>query len=158
MNEGISVGPSIAVMIAIIVGAAHLLLAFAAGVIAERLYSTVRKIFAKPTPLERLKNALLSFALIRHGRIDSMPAGNYRSYDGTVLPAFSGYSVSNACFSYIQFDHDRIFGPFTSRTMNDKHAAVVRYLDRNLATLEQVLELFDKVEASSASSDPKKTR
>ena len=124
--------------------AAPFLLAFVAGALSHRLYSTIREILAKPTPLERLKNALLAYALIRHGVVDPMAATNYRAYDGTTLPAFSGFDVTNACFSYIQSDHDRLFAPFPSRAMNDKHDAVVRYMDRNLATLDQVVELFEK--------------
>jgi hypothetical protein len=45
---------------------------------------------------------------------------------------------------YIQSDHDRIFGPFPSRIMNDKHDAVVKYLERNMKTKEQVVDLFEK--------------
>jgi hypothetical protein len=44
------------------------------------------------TPVDRLKNALLSFAILQVGDL---------SDDGTKLPMFSGSSLVNACFTYI---------------------------------------------------------
>ena len=118
--------------------------AFVVGAFAQQVFQAVRKVMRRPTPLEMLKNALLSYALLKHGTVDDSPVNNYASFDGSVLPAFSGYSTSNTCFSYIQSDHDRMFGPFPSRIMNDKHAAIVKYLERNLATTEQIVDLFEK--------------
>jgi hypothetical protein len=97
----------------------------------------------RPTPIETLKNALLSYALMKCGKIDDSPIGNYASFDGSILPAFARYSTANACFSYIQSDYDRIFGPFATKVMDDKHKAIVKYLERNLNTEEQVLGFFE---------------
>ena len=113
------------------------------------LVQAVRKVTRRPTPLESLKNALLSYALMKHGAVDDSPINNYGTFDGSVLPAFSGYSTSNACFSYIQSDHSRIFGPFPSKIMNDKHAAIIKYMERNLKTDEQVVDLFEKFSAAA---------
>ena len=104
----------------------------------------LQKIMQRPTPIETLKNALLSYALMKQGKIDDSPINNYASFDGSILPAFSGYSTTNACFSYIQSDYDRIFGPFATKIMDDKHKAIVKYLERNLKTEEQVMEFFEK--------------
>jgi hypothetical protein len=104
----------------------------------------LQKIMQRPMPIETLKNALLSYALMKQGKIDDSPINNYASFDGSILPAFSGYSTTNACFSYIQSDYDRIFGPFATKIMDDKHKAIFKYLERNLKTEEQVLDFFEK--------------
>ena len=124
--------------------AAFVLGAFVLGAFAQLVFQALRKVTRRPTPLETLKNALLSYALMKHGAVDDSPINNYASFDGSTLPAFSGYSTSNACFSYIQSDYDRIFGSFPSKSMNDKHTAIVKYLERNLKTGEQVADLFEK--------------
>lgn len=56
----------------------------------------------KTPSIELLKNALLAHALAmtKQSDIDSVN-NNYALFDGTKLPLFSGYSISNAYFSYI---------------------------------------------------------
>jgi hypothetical protein len=94
-----------------------------------------------PDPIETLKNALLTLALMRargedRGNFDM----NYAKYDGTKLPMFSGCSLANTCFTYIS-DYDT--DPFYSIQMEHKANAVNRYLKRNLSTMDQVGQLFE---------------
>ena len=88
--------------------------------------------------LEILKNALLSFSLMKTcDNIDNSLNLNYASYDGTKLPSFSGYNIENACFSYITKNN------FTN-PMHDKSKAIEKYLSNNLGTNEQVVTFFEK--------------
>ena len=106
-------------------------------------------------PIDRLKNALLSYALMKAKStdVDNIHM-NYSVFDGTTLPSFSGSSVENACFTYIldktSFKND----PFFSHNMLFKILAVEKYLDKNLSTDDQVLDFFsnfiDSTRVSSA--------
>lgn len=83
-------------------------------------------------PLDQLKSALLSYALHQvHG--DNVDDSNmhYASFDGSKLPVLSGYDILNACMSY-----------YNKTTRNEKHNAIVRYLQKNLSTREQVEQFF----------------
>ena len=107
-------------------------------------------IFKKPQPIECLKNALLSYVFMKYGKIDDSPINNYKNFDGSVLPAFSGFDTVNACFSYIQSQHELIFGKFQTQIMQDKNDAILKYIEKNLNTYEKVVELFDKLSGPEA--------
>jgi hypothetical protein len=103
------------------------------------------KLFAKPKPIDYLKNALLSYLLMKCGNIESGPyAMNYKTSDGTMLPAFSGCSIENACFTYIQTTYDQVFGPFPSSIMNNKQVLIAKYIKQNLNTETDIVDIFSK--------------
>ena len=91
---------------------------------------------------EKLKNALLSLALfhVNASNPNYIPSSNddYNSFDGTELPTGAGWNVTNACFTYI------------TNSMNDnscmasKQVAIKKYLNKNLATEEQIIDFFEK--------------
>jgi hypothetical protein len=101
-------------------------------------------LFAKPKPQDLLKNALLSYALMKCGKVDRLPSFNYKKFDGSVLPAFSGCSTSNACFSYIQSFYHCFFDKLSSSVMRDKKEAIDKYIDKNLDTNEKVIDFFEQ--------------
>lgn len=88
--------------------------------------------------IEDLKNALLAYALIINKKKDpNLKLSfniNYAAMDGTELPMFSGYSIRNACFSYLT----------RNGIMYEKEKAIQRYLDKNLGDEEQTFEFFDR--------------
>jgi hypothetical protein len=90
-----------------------------------------------PTSVDRLKNALLSFALMNAGNVDSMPSYNFDTYDGTTLPAFAGYDLPNACFSYL--DIESVGGV---NLLEEKQDVIHKYLQKQLDTDEKVEEFF----------------
>ena len=103
------------------------------------------KLFAKPKPIDYLKNALLSYLLMKCGNIESGPyAMNYKTNDGTMLPAFSGCSIENACFTYIQTTYDQVFGLFPSSVMNNKQILIAKYIKQNLNTETDIVDIFSK--------------
>jgi hypothetical protein len=91
--------------------------------------------------VDLLKNALLSFALkhVCYKDVSHLDM-NYAKYDGKKLPMFSGFSMSNACFSYIV---DSKATAFQIAQMDQKSDAINKYLVRNLSTTDQVEKLFD---------------
>jgi hypothetical protein len=102
------------------------------------------KMLTCDTALDKLKNALLTLALMTVSKKDVSPFDfDYQSYDGTHLPAVSGCSVGNRYFSYIinklVFRVDNVM--YSDRMM-DKLVAIDRYLDKNLGTSGQVMEFF----------------
>ena len=94
------------------------------------------------TPLERLKNGLVSYALLKCRPEDRDDFNmNYASFDGTRLPMFSGYDTVNATYTYI------------SPLMPVKTAAIERYLRKNFDTDEKTegfLRKFDEVMTKNA--------
>jgi len=103
-------------------------------------------LFAKPKPIDYLKNALLSYLLMKCAKIESGPGFNmnYKESDGTMLPAFSGCSIENACFTYIQTTYDLVFGPFPSSVMNNKQDLIAKYIKQNLNTETDIVDIFSK--------------
>jgi hypothetical protein len=95
--------------------------------------------------VEYLKNAMLAYALrgVKYASFDQFNM-NYSSFDGSKLPMMSGYSTSNACFSYIANKKDARKNPFSSPIMEEKTDAIDRYIKRNLNTQEKVLDFFDE--------------
>lgn len=107
------------------------------------------KLFAKPKPIDYLKNALLSYLLMKCGNIES----------GTMLPSFSGCSMENACFTYIQTTYDQVFGPFPSSTMNYKQVLINKYIKQNLNTESDIVNIFSKfIEVTACDLSQDKTK
>lgn len=96
------------------------------------------------TPLDRLKNALLSFALAITCKNDVSESALYANYDGTKLPTMSGADLTNACFTYILDVNEFRKDPWYSQVMEAKIHAINRYIDKNLDTDEKVTILFNK--------------
>lgn len=95
-------------------------------------------------PIELLKNALLTLALMRVRSKDRDDTNmDYTLFDGTKLPMLSGCDLANACFSYIVDRAEFRSSLFYSRQMELKHDAIDLYLKRNLASYEQVEDLFN---------------
>ncbi len=92
-------------------------------------------------PIDLLKNALLSYALlkVKNKDIDHFNM-NYRAFDGTKLPMMSGCDISNACFTYIL---DKKSSPWYTSNMIAKSNAIDKYIEHNLGTEQQVQEFFD---------------
>lgn len=97
----------------------------------------------KSRPVEKLKNALLSLALMRTkpGDRDDFSM-DYAAFDGTKLPMFSGCDLANAAFTYILDIGEFRRGPFYTAHMEHKHRAVERYIERNLSTRSAVYAFF----------------
>ena len=93
--------------------------------------------------IELLKNALLSLALkeVCRDKIDNFNM-NYESYDGTKLPMFSGFSLENACFTYIQDEETSKRNPFNSIVMESKSKAIDAFLNNQLNSEKSVFEFF----------------
>ena len=121
------------------------LLTFVIGFIIGVFFISILYILKKPRQSEHLKNALLSYALIKYGKFSIAFIKNYKDYDGTFLPEASGFNTTNACFSYIQSNYQLIFGKFMTESMQDKNKAILKYIDKNLDTNEKVVELFEKL-------------
>ena len=86
--------------------------------------------------VELLKVGLLTFALVRL-RSDDIDQQKYRyaEFDGTTLPAPSGFSFSNACLSYMAGG---------SLVTDQKSRAIDRYLHRSFDEREKVVEFFER--------------
>jgi hypothetical protein len=80
--------------------------------------------------VETLKNALLSYALLKVYKSNELNL-DYQSFTGDKLPAFSGCNLINACFTYIQ--------PYA----DDKQDAINKFLDANLSSDKDIINLFD---------------
>lgn len=89
--------------------------------------------------VEKLKNALLSFALLVSMNSENRKDldMNYTNFDGVKLPHFSGCNITNACFSYITDDTPDV------SIMAYKQEAINKYLEKNLNTEQQVIIFFD---------------
>jgi hypothetical protein len=123
------------------------------------------KLFAKPKPIDYLKNALLSYLLMKCGNIESGPGYtmNYKTSEKcghiTMLPSFSGCSMENACFTYIQTTYDQVFGPFPSNTMNYKQSLINKYIKQNLNTETDIVNIFSKfIEVTTCDLSQDKTK
>jgi hypothetical protein len=114
------------------------------------LYLLYQNFLLKSKPknksLEILKNGLLSYALLKTSNKDDLKSFNmnYKSFDGTKLPMFSGCSMINACLSYIQDKEDFRKSLFYTQKMDDKTIAIEKYLDRNFDTDQKVIDFFEK--------------
>lgn len=94
-------------------------------------------------PIDKLKNALLSHALMLSGDVDDNNF-NYKGFDGTKLPSFSGNSMTNACWNY-KLDKELFRkSMFYTSQMESKINAIEKYINLNLDTNEKVYEFFEK--------------
>ena len=96
--------------------------------------------------IDQIKNGLLSYALLKTADKNDLKNFdmNYKNFDGTKLPMFSGYSTSNACLSYI-IDKDEFRKcQFYTPTMEDKIVAIEKYLEKNFDSDKKVEEFFNK--------------
>ena len=97
-------------------------------------------------PVDQLKNALLTLALIsiKQKDIDNNSTVNYASpdWDGDKLPSLSGCSLENICFSYLTSRGDLRNG-FYSKHMENKLVAIEKYLSKHLNTPKQVNDFFN---------------
>jgi heat shock protein HspQ len=81
--------------------------------------------------LEKLKNALLSFAIMKTWSEDPD------------LPRFSGCNTANACFTYIMEDREFRRSPFFTYIMETKNKRVRDYIAARLSTEKDVLGFFE---------------
>jgi hypothetical protein len=93
--------------------------------------------------VEKLKNALLSYALLQIGKTDNELNFDYSKFDGNLLPEFSGCSTPNACFTYILDKAEFKKNHFYSPRMMEKLNAIERYLDKNLCDEEKIKVFFE---------------
>ena len=95
------------------------------------------------TPLEKLKNALLTFALVDIKMEDMSGLNyNYPDYNGDKFPALSGSSIVHACYSYI-FNRNAFRNSIMySKQYENKLDAIEKYLNKNLTTEDQTTEFF----------------
>lgn len=104
---------------------------------------------SKNKHIEQLKNALLSYALLKTSNGKELRElknfdMNYKNFDGTRLPMFSGCSTSNACFSYIIDKEDFRKDLFYTPVMEDKIVAIEKYLEKNFDSDKKIEEFFNK--------------
>lgn len=115
------------------------------AVVITLMYGAVLKDRKEGGCLRLVKNALLAHALMkaRGGDRDDLNM-NYKAFDGSRLPMFSGYSLTNACMSYIVDRGDLRRSPFYTQVMEEKASAIDRYLEKNLGTDEQAVKFFEE--------------
>ena len=105
----------------------------------------LQNIYKKTNNIDNLKNALLTLSLFKLRRDDVSDSFDYQNYDGTKLPPLSGADLSMACFSYIldiqEFRNSNMY----SGLMETKLRAINKYLDKNFATEQQIVEFFEQV-------------
>ena len=85
------------------------------------------------TSLERLKNALLSFALLVTCDVELMKNDLYHD----------GGDLTYICFTYLQDRDDFATAPFANPAMFAKANEVQRFIARNLSDDGQVIEFFE---------------
>lgn len=115
------------------------------------LYFWLRYLFQK-TPnyhVEHLKNALLSFALLKT-RPEDIEDFNmfYERFDGTKLPMYSGSDIGNACYCYILDKNEIKKNMFCSESILHKIDAIDKYLNYNFDDSIKTYDFFDKFIAS----------
>ena len=97
------------------------------------------------TPLEQLKNALLTFALVNINSKDMAKLDyRYENYDGDKFPALSGCSVAHACYTYIFNRSTFRKSVMYSKAYENKLDAIEKYLNLHLNTQEDTLDFFEK--------------
>lgn len=120
------------------------------------LYLNCRNRPSKIKQIERLKNALLSFALMRMCKDDIHEWNlNYEGFDGTKLPGFCGVSLDNACFTYMRSREELKMDTFFTRYLIKKLGAIEKYVDKNLNTEDQVQAFFNAFAYSIITHDNK---
>ena len=95
--------------------------------------------------VETLKNALLSYALLRVKKndIDQFNFA-YHTFDGSKLPPLSGCNVVHACTSYIIDKREFRKSPWYTPHMDSKLVAIDKYLDTQFDTDDKVIEFLEE--------------
>lgn len=108
-------------------------------------YRANRRKRARNRPVEALKNALLTFALAltRPGDFDNENM-KYGIFDGSRLPMLSGAQIEHACFTYIIDKEEFRKDPWYTPIMHDKLMAIDKYIERHLATDDDVARFFEQ--------------
>ena len=97
------------------------------------------------TPLDRLKNALLTFALMTTNKEDMAILDlNYDKYNGDKFPALSGSSLPHACYTYIFNRRDFRGSLMYSKQYEYRLDAIEKYLNKQFSTEDRVLDFFIK--------------
>jgi len=118
---------------------------FVTGVRSVNFYRQIEENRNDSTPLERLKNALLTFALVDIKKEDmSKLCYDYENFNGDKFPALSGSSVAHACYTYILNRSMFRKSIMYSKAFENKLDAIEKYLNLHLKTEEQTLEFFEK--------------
>lgn len=115
-------------------------------VFVSALFWYIGRVSATQTSLpavDRLKNALLAFALAKTCANDMSDDPDYDKYDGTMLPRPCGFSLANACFTYILDVNEFRQDPLYCVDIESKINAIQRYIDKNLDTNEKTLAFFE---------------
>jgi hypothetical protein len=98
------------------------------------------------TPIEKLKNALLTLALVTVNNDDMADLDlDYYAYNGKKYPPLSGSNLECACFSYIFNENYLKKSIMYSSNYASKKIAINKYLKMNLDTKEQVMNFFRKM-------------
>jgi hypothetical protein len=110
-----------------------------------RFYNFESKDASEYTPLEKLKNALLTFALVDIKKEDMAGLDmNYAKYDGSKFPALSGSSLVNACYTYIFNRASFLKSPLFTEMYESKLDAIEKYLNLHLKSEDQTMDFFKK--------------
>jgi len=97
----------------------------------------------KVDQLRRLKNALLTFALVHVVNIDKfITLHDYGKYDGQTLPPIAGSNLTNACFTYIVDSQQSTW--WCNATIKKKQRAIDLYLATHLSSENQVIRFFEQ--------------
>jgi hypothetical protein len=93
--------------------------------------------------LVTLKKALLSYAMreVYRDQISICFGYNSDHYDGSMLPPFSGYDITNACFTYM------------SDLLPSKVKVIDMFIKKNLSTRNQVIDFFESFIKATAIDD-----
>jgi hypothetical protein len=118
---------------------------FVTGVRSTNFYRQIEENRNDSTPLERLKNALLTFALVDIKKEDMSKLDyQYEKYNGDKFPALSGSSVAHACYTYIFNRSTFKKSIMYSKAYESKLDAIEKYLNLHLKTEDQTMDLFEK--------------
>ena len=96
------------------------------------------------THVEKLKNALLSYALqqVYSDKFDLNM--NYASFDGSTLPHMSGSSLENGCYTYIIDKNEFRKSMFYTKHMEDKVVAIEKFLAQHIDSQDATFDFLDK--------------
>ena len=121
------------------------LFGFISGVKSNENYRKIEEIKNNNSSLEKLKNALLSFAIVSINKDDMEGLGtDYSKYKGDKYPPLSGSSVAHACFTYI-FNREKFKNSIMYTVMMEsKLDAIEKYLKKQFKTDDQTMEFFEK--------------
>lgn len=117
-------------------------ISFVMGIIVGLKINTYMIKSTEETPLEKLKNALLSLALMTVKPNKISKNLNYSKYNGNELPFLSGSSIENACFTYIRRKEAFRNNRFYTKHMENKIEAIEKFMQKHLDTDDKVIKFF----------------